>query len=57
MVSVSAPTALAIRMAEAANITLVAVARADGFEIFTHSHRVASGAGAQGNDHAHIDVA
>jgi FdhD protein len=61
MVSVSAPTALAIRMAEAANITLVAIARADGFEIFTHPHRVVLAADApendHGNDHAHIDVA
>ena len=57
MVSVSAPTALAIRLAEAANITLVAIARADGFEIFTHPHRVMSDAQAQGIDHAHIDVA
>ncbi len=61
MVSVSAPTALAIRMAEAANITLVAIARADGFEIFTHPHRVALGAAVpendHGHDHAHIDVA
>lgn len=40
MVAVSAPTALAIRTAEAANITLVAVARADGFEVFTHPHRI-----------------
>ncbi len=32
IVSVSAPTALAVRMAEAANITLCAIARADGFE-------------------------
>jgi len=59
MVSVSAPTALAIRMAEAANITLVAIARADGFEIFTHPHRVSIDA--SGNDHEHeharIDVA
>ena len=36
MVSVSAPTALAVRMADAAGITLVAIARADGFEVFTH---------------------
>ena len=36
MVAVSAPTALAVRMADAAGITLVAIARADGFEIFTH---------------------
>src|SRR6266850_2101936 len=36
MVSVSAPTALAVRMADAADITLAAIARADGFEVFTH---------------------
>jgi FdhD protein len=41
LVAVSAPTALALRTAEAAGITVVAVARADGFEIFTHPHRVA----------------
>lgn len=40
IVSVSAPTALAVRMADAAGITLVAIARADGFEIFTHNHRL-----------------
>ena len=40
IVSVSAPTALAVRMAETAGITLVAVARADGFEVFTHSQRI-----------------
>jgi FdhD protein len=40
MVAVSAPTALAIRTAEAAGITLVAVARSDGFEVFTHRHRI-----------------
>jgi FdhD protein len=43
IVSVSAPTALAIRMAERAGITLCAIARSDGFEIFTHPHRVAGG--------------
>jgi FdhD protein len=36
MVAVSAPTALAVRMADAAGITLVAIARSDGFEVFTH---------------------
>jgi len=41
LVAVSAPTALAVRMAEAAGITLVAIARADGFEIFTHPERIA----------------
>jgi FdhD protein len=48
MVAVSAPTALAVRMAEAASITLVAVARSDGFEIFTHPDRVNPAAIAQG---------
>ena len=40
LVAVSAPTALAIRTAEAAGITLIAVARGRDFEIFTHSGRV-----------------
>jgi FdhD protein len=42
MVSVSAPTALAVRMAGAAGITLAAIARADGFEVFTHPRRISS---------------
>jgi FdhD protein len=41
MVAVSAPTALAVRTAEAAGITLAAIARTDGFEIFTHPQRIA----------------
>jgi FdhD protein len=41
IVSVSAPTALAIDMADAAGITLAAIARADGFEVFTHPRRIA----------------
>jgi len=40
IVAVSAPTALAVRTAAGAGITLVAVARGDGFEIFTHPHRI-----------------
>ena len=40
IVAVSAPTALAVRTAETAGITLVAVARGDGFEIFTHRQRI-----------------
>jgi FdhD protein len=40
LVAVSAPTALALRAAEAAGITLIPVARHDGFETFTHSYRV-----------------
>lgn len=43
MVSVSAPTALAVRMADEAGITLAAIARSDGFEVFTHPHRIADG--------------
>ena len=38
--AVSAPTALAVRAAEACGITLVAVARGDAFEVFTHPGRV-----------------
>ena len=40
LAAVSVPTALAIRVADAAGITLVAVARSDGFEVFTHPARV-----------------
>jgi FdhD protein len=40
VVAVSAPTGLALKVAEAAGITLVAVARQDGFEIFTHPQRI-----------------
>jgi len=42
VVAVSAPTALAVRLAEEAGITLIGVARADGFEVFTHSERIAT---------------
>jgi FdhD protein len=40
VIAVSAPTALAVRTAEEAGITLVAVARADAFEVFTHPDRI-----------------
>ena len=40
IVAVSAPTALAVRTAEAAGITLAAVARNDGFEVFAHPQRI-----------------
>jgi len=40
--AVSAPTGLAVRVAQDAGLTLVAVARADGFEVFTHAARVAT---------------
>ncbi len=42
LVAVSAPTALAVRMADAAGITLAAIARSDGFEVFTHPQRIAT---------------
>jgi FdhD protein len=51
LVAVSAPTALAVRMAEAAGITLAAIARADGFEIFTHPGRVTTAVAAEGAVH------
>ena len=43
LAAVSAPTALAVRMADLAGITLVAVARDDGFEVFTHAARIDTG--------------
>lgn len=44
LVAVSVPTAHALRAAEAAGITLAAIARDDGFEVFTHQKRIAFGA-------------
>ena len=44
IIAISAPTALAIRTAEKAGITLIALARGDEFEIFTHSDRIYPGA-------------
>jgi FdhD protein len=43
LVAVSAPTALAVRAAEAAGMTLVAVARDDGFEVFSGPDRIGPG--------------
>jgi len=40
IVGVSAPTALAVRIAEVAGLTLVGIARDDGFEVFTHPERI-----------------
>jgi FdhD protein len=40
IVAISAPTALALRTAEGAGITLAAIARDDGFELFTHPRRI-----------------
>ncbi len=41
MIAASAPTAAAVDMADAAGITLIGLARPDGFEVFTHPHRIA----------------
>ena len=43
IMAVSAPTALAIRTADAAGMTLVALVRGDDFDVFTHPERVALG--------------
>jgi FdhD protein len=40
IVGVSAPTALSVRTAEMAGLTLVGIARDDGFEVFTHPERI-----------------
>ena len=40
LAAVSAPTALAVRTADAAGVTLAAIARNDGFEVFTHPRRI-----------------
>jgi FdhD protein len=57
LVAISAPTALAVRMADAAGITLAAIARADGFEVFTHSGRIVSQAAGDAPVRGVVDVA
>jgi len=44
LVAVSAPTALALRVAEACGLTIAAIARDDGFEVFTHPGRITTAA-------------
>lgn len=44
IIAVSAPTALAIRTADAAGMTLVALVRGDEFDVFTHPERMTIGA-------------
>ena len=41
LIAVSAPTAQAVVMADAAGITLIGLARPDRFEAYTHTHRIA----------------
>lgn len=40
LAAISAPTALAVRAADQAGITLAAIVREDGFEVFTHGWRI-----------------
>lgn len=40
LIGISAPTDLAVAQARLANVTLVGVARQDGFEVFTHQWRI-----------------
>jgi FdhD protein len=40
LIAVSAPTAEAVTLADVAGITLIALARADRFEVFTHPYRI-----------------
>ncbi|WP_312417864.1 formate dehydrogenase accessory sulfurtransferase FdhD [Shinella sp.] len=44
IIAISAPTALAIRTAEDAGMTLIALVRGDEFEIFTGADRIGAGA-------------
>jgi FdhD protein len=48
LAAISAPTALAVRKAEGANLTLIALARADGHAVFTGAQRIADDALSQG---------
>jgi FdhD protein len=43
IVAVSAPTALAVRVAEAAGMTLIGIARTDAFEVFSLPNRIKPG--------------
>jgi FdhD protein len=45
IIAISAPTALAIRTAQDAGMTLIALVRGDEFEIFTGAERIVNGAG------------
>jgi FdhD protein len=42
VIAVSAPTALAIRTAEEAGMTLVALVRGEDFDVFTHTQRIST---------------
>ena len=57
MVAVSAPTALSVRMADAAGIALATIARADGFEVFIRAQRIGAGAAAENAVQGAVNVA
>jgi len=40
LVAMSAPTALAITLAEHTNLTLIGFARTDGYAVYTHPQRL-----------------
>ncbi|HUC16594.1 MAG TPA: formate dehydrogenase accessory sulfurtransferase FdhD [Acetobacteraceae bacterium] len=40
LAAMSAPSALAVRLADEAGLTLIAIARRDGFEVFSHPERL-----------------
>lgn len=44
LIAVSAPTAHALRLADDANLTLVAFARGGGFDVYAHPERIQTGA-------------
>jgi FdhD protein len=46
LAAVSAPTALALRTADACGLTVAGIVRDDGLELFTHPHRVRMGSAA-----------
>lgn len=46
LLAISAPTALAIRTAQVAGMTLIGIARGDDFEVFTRPDRIISGVSA-----------
>lgn len=52
ILAVSAPTALAIRTADASGMTLVALVRGDDFDVFTHSNRIQTEPSAMSHDAA-----
>ncbi len=54
IIAVSAPTALALEVARQAGITMIAVARDDGFEVFTHPARVRTGSLKEGSQRKHV---